>query len=399
MKKDTWLIAFVLMAGIIFLMPNGMEARDQRITGFTLAMLIGAGVYLFSIDKLLGALICYVGLISGITAYRDPLLYYMLFSLIIFLVYIVKSDFNKEKLYDLLIAIACLNVVFQILQTFHINNYLVIARNSTPGLMSHVNETSALYAMVAPAFFRKKRWYFLPVIIAGLIMSRSFQGVVTFSIICSLWFLINTSLKRAITMSVIFALLTICFSLYVKPFEYQNYRTKRINLWHQTVKVTLIKPIFGWGFDQYRFVMPLITSWGYLKPEEKSAIHSYIFDRKSFDKAATKVSGGKIEYFTSNKQLNELHIQAHNEYIEWLFVGGIAGSIIGLSFLGRIIFKAFSHVDKIPFYGLLAASIVCLFGFSWHLMPLILITVLYIALTERTICKKYYQNYALGLQE
>lgn len=375
MKKETWLIAFVLFAGIVFLMPNGIEARDQRITGFTLAMLIAAGVYVFSrVDTLLGALILYVAFISGITAYRDPQLYYMLFSLIIFLIWITRTKtIDKEILYDLLIVFACINLTFQILQTFKIH-FVLISHNQTPGFMSHINETSALYALTAPAFFRKKRWYFLPVIIAGLIFSHSFQGVVTFGIVSMLWFFLNTPIKRSITMVVLITMLIICFETYVKSFEYQNYRTKRFNLWEQTVKATLVKPLFGWGFDQYRFVVPLITSWDYLNAEERTAILGQIIDKKAFEK------------IVKGKQLNELHIQAHNEFVEWFFVGGITGLIIGLGFLGRLIWEAFYQHDKIPFYGLLSASIVCMFGFSWHLMPLALITVLYIALAERNLC-------------
>ena len=378
MRKSgvTYLIAFVLLAGIIFLMPNGIEPREQRITGFTLSMLIAAGVYIaFRLDIALGALILYVSFISLQMAYFDPQFYYMLFALIIFLIWIVQTEgVKKEILYDLLIAVACLNLLFQILQIFKIY-FVIVPHIQTPGLMSNINETSALYAMVAPAFFRKKRYLLLPVIIAGLIISHSYQGVVAFAVVSTIWAFRNLPIKKALTSVVVVIALTVCFGIFVKPFEYKNYKSQRVYSLIQNLEMTFIKPVLGWGFNQYRFVAPLITSWDKLTSQDRAILYNQIADKQAFDKALNKL--GYEGHFA------ELYDKAHNEYIEWLFVGGFAGLLIGLIFLGRLLWQALGQYDSIPFYGLLSASIVCMFGFSWHLMPLVLITVLYIALIER----------------
>ena len=384
MRKSgvTYLIAFVLLAGSVLLMPLGIDPREQRITGFTLSMLIAAGIYIaFRLDIALGALILYVSLISWLSVYFDPQFYYMLFALIIFLIWIVRVEhIKKDVLYDLLIAVACLNLIWQILQIYNIH-LMIVVHSQTPGLMSNINETSALYAMVAPAFFRKKRYWLLPVIIAGLIISRSYQGVVTFVIVSMLWAFIRLPLKKSMAAVLVLISLTAGFMIIVKPFKYQNYGTLRIYLWQQSIEASLVKPLFGWGFNQYRFVVPLITSWERLNPNERTIIYTQIIDKKAFKKVFNKNDFG-------SGNLGEFHDKAHNEYIEWLFIGGFAGLLIGLIFLGRLLWEAYSQYDSIPFYGLLSASIVCMFGFSWHLMPLALITVLYIALIEREALKK-----------
>jgi hypothetical protein len=385
----SYLIAFVLLAGIIFLMPNGIEPRIQRITGFTLSMLIAAGVYIaFRVDMALGALILYVCLKSVLMAYYDPHFYYMLFALIVFLVWAVKAEnINKEILYDLLIAVACLNLIWQVLQIFNIH-IVIKSHYQIPGLMSNINETSALYAITAPAFFRKKRYWLLPVIVAGLILSGSFQGVVAFAIVSVLWAFYKLPLKKSMTALVISIVSISCFVIFIKPFSYKNYESSRIYVWEQSLKVASVKPVFGWGFNQYRVVIPLITSWKYLNPTDQKKIYSVIKDKKAFEQAVQRVENKDSDFFPGNKQQGELFMQAHNEYVEWLFVGGFVGLLLALAFLGRLLWEAFKQYDSIPFYGLLSASIVCLFGFSWHLMPLALITVLYIALIEREAWKK-----------
>lgn len=373
MKKNgaTYLIVFVLLAGIIFLMPNGMEPREQRITGFTLSMLIAAGMYVaFQLDIALGALILYVCAISWRMAYYDPKFYYMLFALIVFMIGIIKAkEINKECLYDILIVVACLNLLFQVMQLFNIN-FVIVAHKQTPGLMSNINETSALYAITAPAFFRKKRYWMLPVILTGLVISHSFQGVVTLAVVSIVFAFKNLEFRKSWALAVI--ALAIGFAIFIKPFTYQPYKESRIDIWQQSIKASLVKPVFGWGFNQYRFVIPLITSWNQLKPQGRAEIYNQIADKKAFDKALSNTG------YEGNRP--ELHDKAHNEYIEWLFVGGIAGLLIGLTALVRLLFEAYRQNDTIPFYGLLSASIVNLFGFSWHLIPLSLMTVLYIAL-------------------
>ena len=376
MKKNgaIYLIAFVLLAGIIFLMPNGIEPREQRITGFTLSMLIVAGIYVaFQLDIALGALILYVSAISWRMAYYDPQFYFMLFALIVFLICVVHAvNINRNVLYDILIAVACLNLIFQVMQIFGIN-FVITAHKQTPGLMSNINETSALYAITAPAFFRKKRYWMLPIVLAGLAISHSFQGVAAFAVVSIIFALRGLRFKKFFVLIVI--VLAVCFVVCIKPFNYQSYKDSRIYVWQQSLTASLEKPVFGWGFNQSRFVIPLITSWEALNPQGRAEIYNQIADKKAFDRVLNKTGyGGNIP---------ELNDKSHNEYVEWLFVGGFVGLFLGLAALIRLLHKAFSQNDSIPFYGLLSASIVSLFGFTWHLIPLSLMTVLYIALIFR----------------
>ncbi|MFA6972859.1 MAG: hypothetical protein WC208_15865 [Gallionella sp.] len=391
---ETCLIAFVLLAGIIFIMPNGIEPRIQRITGFTFSMLIASGIYLLKVDIFLGALILFASLISWITVYYDPRLYYEIFALIVFLIYIVKTRYLKRQvIYDIIIFVAFLNLLFQILQIFKIY-FVVIPHGQIPGLMSNINETSALYAMTAPAFFRRRRWFLLPIILAGLALSGSFQGVLAFCLVAFVWSIINLrkakdSFKKIVAVVLWLILLAGCFVTYVKPINYQVLRQERLVIWEASLKIASVKPIMGWGFNQYQTVVPLITSWKFLSPANQNMIYAQIPNKKDFERAVQKVSKEK-NYFTGNSQRHNLYIQAHNEYVEWFFTGGLVGLLIALTFLARLLYRSLKMIDKVPFYGLLSASIVCFFGFSWHLTPLALITVLYIALIERDLWLKLY---------
>lgn len=369
---STLLIAFVLLFGALAIIPNGIDPRIQRPVNFSLCMMLAAGFYIFkSLDIFLGMLIVYACFISWQHVFIDPQLYYTIFGLIIFYMYVSYFALNREIIYDALIAIAGLNLLYQILQISGVNFIVHVKNGTLPGLMSNINETSALFAITAPAFFRRKRIWLFPIVIAGLILAHSRQGVVALAIAAAVWAILNLDRRYILAALAGIFITVILFSVLVKPFGTDK---MRLSMWRTTARVAMIKPFTGWGFGQYKVVMPLLTAKKKLSPEAYAILYQGIADKHAFHQTDLKIS--------DDEQQSEVFIEAHNEYVEWLFIAGITGLILLLAFQLNAVRDAFRLQDKIPLYGIAASSIVAFFGFSWHILPLALIIVLYLALAK-----------------
>jgi hypothetical protein len=79
----------------------------------------------------------------------------------------------------------------------------------------------------------------------------------------------------------------------------------------------------------------------------------------------------------------EMFTEAHNEFVEWFWRGGIIGTIIFLAFLSQTMRSAWRDQDKIPFLGLLCSCVAAIGFFPWHLCPLLTLSVFYAGLVQR----------------
>ena len=385
-----YLIALVLLAGAVFFLPNSIDLHIQRPLFFSLSLLLASGVYIMlSVDMILGGLIVYISLISGRSIFYAPMTFNTIFGLICFLLFIIKgkiSEKNKGFFFDLLIFISCLNLACQILQAYHIYFYIYVNDDTLPGLMSNINETSALFAITAPAFWRKNRWFLAPVTLAGLALAHSYQGVVAYVVIAVIFFNRGLMKKKVSTPATVAVLLcAVFFFTVLKPFTITNYTTDRVNVWKVSIVAALVKPLTGWRFGQYSKVIPFISSWKYITQEEKDNYLRGIDDKNALNQAVNRVTNSDIAYLNSDRQRGrgDFFDKAHNEYVEFFFASGLIGLALGLAFISRILYTAYNQDDVIPFYGVLSSCIVSLFGFSWHLMPLSLMTVFYISLIKK----------------
>jgi hypothetical protein len=83
-------------------------------------------------------------------------------------------------LLDAMVIIALANVLFLIIQQFNYDPRLLYSRiGEMPpvGLTANRNEVSCLLAICAPACFRSGRRWAIPLVVAGLVMAKSFIGV------------------------------------------------------------------------------------------------------------------------------------------------------------------------------------------------------------------------------
>jgi O-antigen ligase len=268
--------------------------------------------------------------------------------------------------------------------------YIILPKPGTEGfvgytgLFSMINETSAFYAIAAPAFFRRKRWFLLPVVIVGLFLAHSYQGVVAFAVISVI---AAYRLFKSHRLMVIFATYAVTISVCVfftaiKPFNFDVYRDSRLSIWESSIKVAMVKPLAGWGFGQYSQVIPFLTAFKVLSPSEKVALFNGVRDKQALNEAVYTVSGGDRGWFENDEQKTTQYREAHNEYVEFLFTGGIIGLVLLIGALVHALVRARRHTDVIPFCGLLAACITSFFGFGWHIMPIALLTVLYLGLIK-----------------
>ena len=391
------LLLFILIWSGLIIVPTTASLRDNRMENLAYSMFIAMGFYIFkSISKTLGSLIIYIGIISITSFMYDLEMFCTLIMIILLYVGIVFTykewRDRKNAIYDSIMIIAIVNVIFQCLQYFHIYfiSYPIPGTEMFYcGLMNNVNDLSALYAVCLPAFLRKNRWYYLPLLFLGLYLSVTLNGIVASLAILLIYAIVKLKSIRITYMCIVlaFSLLSL-YMLRVDNFDFDKQKRGRLYIWEQTLKVASIKPT-GWGIDQFDKVMPLITSYKYLDEGTRQYLYTLVYDKQALERTLKKVSGNDLSYFQSDKQSKTWFLQAHNEYIEMYFIGGVMGLLLALCFLLRHLCIAFRQKDTLPFYGLLSACLTAIFFFTWHIIPTAMLTVLYLGMIRG---EKMYQR-------
>lgn len=392
-----FLLIFIIIWSGLALVSKSVFLRDYRMENMVYALYISLGMYtFFRISKTIGMFVLYIGIISLYTFNYELDSFAVVIAMILFYLGITffYAEFieNKGLIYDSLIMIVAVNVVFQILQYFHI--YFVSyplpgTERFYCGLMNNVNDLSALYAICLPAFLRKDRWYYLPIVLFGLYLSVTLNGMFVALTILSLYLIIKTKNPRIGFMCIVLALSILSFYMIkVDKFDMASQKRGRLYIWEQTFKIASIKKA-GWGINQFDKVMPLITSYKYIEEGTRQYLYALIYDKDSFEKALKKASNNDLSYFQSDKLSKTWFVQAHNEYLETYFIGGWIGLILTVGFLLRHLCIAFKQKDEIPFYGLLSACLTAIFFFTWHIVPMVMITILYLGLIRG---EKIYQS-------
>jgi hypothetical protein len=285
------------------IVPNGTDPRDQGVANLTFVLFVAIGAYtLFTVSASAGALM----LFAAFEVFRGGD-FFTLVSLLCFSVLFVAIVETRKHwagridlIYDGLLVVAGVNLVFQVLQYFGIwapLRPIPGAEAALPGLMANPDEVFALYLMIIPVCFRRgRRKLLIPVASAGLLMASP---------------LVSSAAS----------------------YHVLDHIAGRVQVWTVLIKATMAHPVVGWGFVNIR--VP---------------------------------AGG------------EIFREAHNEFVEWLFRGGIAGMCIALAFLGRYLREGYKNSDRVPFFGLVGACMAALAFFPWHITQLALITVVYLAL-------------------
>ncbi len=338
-----YLILFILLSGTLGLVPGSpILLRNQRELILPLALMAGVGAYAWTITRTGALLILYVvwTLFRGANATltQEILCYVLLFALMI-----QTREYwlgQKNLIYDGILIVAGVNLLFQVCQLFdwYFIVYPVPGQPHWPtGLMANPDDVFALYMLCIPAALRPRRWQALiPVTLAGLLFASPVFSSSTQYIV-------------------------------------KDHLAGRVAIWDTSIKATMPVRWFGWGFNQYDKVIPLLTSWKYLTVDERKGLFGQVRDWQAITKVAHD-AGGRF------RQDKSPFAQAHNEFVEGFFTLGLVGLLLGLGFLVHSFVRGWRHRDKIPALGLATSCVASLAFFTWHIVPLALITVVYLGL-------------------
>lgn len=179
------------------------------------------------------------------------------------LLYFVLSEIkpDEQMIYNVL-CIACLvNILFLTLQYFKIADpYLIFgikSNMSIAGLTANSNEAGAIIALCAPAFFRDKWMFFLPVIVLGLILSQSFGGFLAVSLmVMALAYFSGYKIQ-----SIVFLVVAVSFFIL---FIHVPGASQRLSVWIAAIKFYFKETLFtGFGLGHWQYISKKYLSEAY----------------------------------------------------------------------------------------------------------------------------------------
>ncbi len=379
----------IIALATTFYLPHVDGIRINRWLMLGISMLVVCSMLAFVKSKLAGAFIFWI----AITLYFSQTIriFEPLYSIVCGAALFIAGAYSyphweryKNTIYNVVCVIAGINSIFAILQAFDIYILLKpVSRDIPIGLMSNPNELSAFLAICLPFFFRRKWAYMIPLVLAGLFLAKSSNGILAGFIVISVWSIINFRDDRRI---VLFAIVgtAMCAALYMTYIDTNHAKSfqSRAYVWGKTAQAASVKLLRGWGFGQYQYVVPLLTNPKNMSEAQISALIRLTSDKAALEKAVKKITGsdsyeGAKRYFADDRNnIKTNFAQAHNEYVELYFATGLVGILLGLSFLAGSIIRGIGQPDKIPVLCLIASASTAIFFFTWQIAPLAVITLL-----------------------
>lgn len=172
--------------------------------------------------------------------------------LILSLNIMVDTD-NVGLLLNAICLIAFANILFLLLQYFDMDPlFIPVSAGANPptGLMGNRNFVNALLAFCLPAFFRKRWVYFVPIIVLGLIMSKSSGG--TLAAMAGVIFYFALKKKNVIKISALILAACVLFILFIDP-PVGSF-AKRIEAWHGALPFYKQHWAIGCGLGHWKIV-------------------------------------------------------------------------------------------------------------------------------------------------
>ncbi len=388
------MVSVIVVLVTAFYLPHIVGIRTNRVLmlGVTLLFMCGICTVRYSIS--LAVLMVFTSIVlylSRATNVGNPM--YMITMLAVLYaigVYTYRRwGWQKDIIYNALCLVIFANVAMQceqwigypILDKFK-NCYLP---GYYTGLMGNPNETSAMYAICLPLFFRKSWIWTLPIVVLGLYLARTSNGIMAAAVVSTVyaaWKYRGAGQKVILGIIPIFLLV---FGLYVDKFDLNQQMKDRGYVYKVSALVGSVKP-FGWGFSQYEYIIPMFTAPYSMGPIQKHITFESIIDKPALDKGIDLVSGttdeGKSKaYFKDPKNNTDvMYVHAHNEYLEFFFIAGYPGvALLLLCIIGTLV-KGWRARDKIPFMCLLSSCLTAVFFFPWQMIPTAIITVLMVTI-------------------
>jgi hypothetical protein len=252
--------------------------------------------------------------------------------------------------------------------------------------MANSNETAAFLGICLPFFLRRRWWYGIPAIMVGICLSHALQGAVIAASVFFAYGLITLRSKLIVYGMLIGLLIGIVGYGWMLGKRIDTALEVRGRAWVRTAYAISVKPWFGWGFGQYRFVMPLLGSASKLGDPVMAFYASQVSDKRALDQTAMLISGqsdpqaARAWLWDPQNTIPEVMAEAHNEFLEAAFCGGLILLIFLLAGCAVSLHRARAIGEIIPGLAILASMVSACMLFDWRIMPIVIISIVALVL-------------------
>ena len=402
------IIMGAIVTASVMLTPRMPNIRTERRLMLPTVFIAAIGVWVWQRSKVLACLLWYTAAVlwwsyANVTFTPGVMI---LSALAIYLV--VSETFPKWKqhleiVYDIICGLALLNVFFLGMQALGIDPlFSAVTKGETVrvGMQANDNEVSAYLAICLPAFFRARRWWFIPLIAWGLWQAKTTNGVIAALAVSGayLFFTYAKSWKKRVvygTAIVVTAgLLLGTYMTVGDKFIMAAHQNNRLMTWKRTLQFAEQR-FFGWGFGQYQYIMPTVTAQALMPESQREWLWANIGDQKGVGNAVNEIVGiqgmdpvaqkaaRRAWLFNPSTNAGAPPTEAHNEYLELLFAAGLPALLLGLIFAVASLIRGFRQNDLLPALGFMAALATACFFFTFQIVPLMIVSVVWLGLINR----------------
>ena len=384
------LLTIILFLGCLFFIPTpAIQLREQE----SLFPLISIMILLAALiqNRAAGLFLAYTvfftlclftqgawGILIGITLY----------AVLYFLVVAGSERILKHRvlIYNVLCIFGLLNVLWMVLQYYRIFIFTEVLPqfpDHYPGLFANRNEVSIFLAAVLPFFFRKKWAFCIPVILLGLMLAQTNNGVIAAGVVTIGylgWKAYRKEISRKLIAGVFLAgLLFISAAFYIHPPN----PSLRIKADRKAIELIKARPL-GWGMGQSKYVMSLFfDAWRWERMDTEFFYANVIY-KEDLKTAYTKEAQRDKETLVPGMVLGSKMLEVHNDYLQWTIDTGIIGGLLLLCMLisHMISFYKTKEKDIFVFLSLIALLLTANVFFTFQLGRFIFMAVLMAAMIQ-----------------
>lgn len=378
------LIFVVASATTLFALCPALRLSRYMVLCYSL--IIACGLLVLKTSVPAGMLFTWLGIVCYIHKSTPILAALAILMYAIVLIFTALKDIKRSWMYNTICVLAMICACSQWLQFWNIPIvFRPVIPGQYPGILSNPNETSAFIAVCLPAFFRL-RWIWLILIpLTGIFLAKSLIGVMAAAVIGCVWLFLKRhriSLRTSCLAAALICVAGAAYMIFVDRFNWQLQKNSRLIVWQESVKAAIHKPVTGWGFGQYSTVIPMLTAPLSISDVRiRQALYADIEDKKAFIDLVNIWSKGDVVNFYKNKTYPDgPYFEAHNDYVEILFAAGITALILLVFAMAHTLWRGWINPDRIPFYGALASCITSMAFFSWQIVPIAIVTIVWVGL-------------------
>jgi len=283
-----------------------------------------------------------------------PILYAILFYLMFSTISVAKI--NRDLILKVIMWVGFINSCYAIIQWFGFDQFVIVKPHHMIGAVESANvigfigqptHLAIFLCICLPTIIYFKKWFMFPIYILGIIATQSAAGITSMCIIfiLSLW-----NHKKWFILAIALVIVTIVLSFKLLPYHLISSNGR---------------------FSTWKFILS---------------------DLKDFRHIITGFGAGAYHFMSPAVHQNRF-LQAHNEYLEFLYNCGI----VGFLFLSASVIKTFKDgyiflKDRsILVYAMMLVSscLGALLNFPWQLGATIFYTVVILGLYYNTIGERY----------